>query len=67
MKTVAYLKTSKDKRDIRKQKQVILEFAHKEKIFVSRFIEFPISSKTTKDKKIDIILKRVEPGDTLIV
>lgn len=67
MKTVAYLKASKDKQDRRKQKQGILEFAEKEKIFVSRFIEFPISSKTTKDKKIDILLRQLESKDTLIV
>ena len=66
MKTVAYLKASKDKQDIRKQKQEILEFAHKEKIFVSRFIEFPIASKT-KDKKIDILLGQLSSKDTLIV
>lgn len=67
MKTLAYLKASKDRQDIRKQKQEILEFAEKGKIFVSRIIEFPISSKTTKDKKIDILLNQLKPGDTIIV
>lgn len=67
MRIWAYLKASKDRQDIREQKQVILEFAEKEKISVSRFIEFPISSATTKDKKIDILLRQLQPKDTLIV
>jgi len=67
MRIWAYLKTSQDRQDIREQKQVILEFAEKEKISVSRFIEFPISSATTKDKKIDILLRQLRPKDTLIV
>lgn len=51
MKTVAYLKASKDRQDIRKQKQEILSFAAKEQISISRFIEIPISSKTTKENR----------------
>ena len=66
MKTVAYLKASKDRQDIRKQKQEILSFAAKEQISISRFIEIPISSKTTKEKKIDILLGQLSSKDTLI-
>jgi len=68
MKTVAYLKTSLDRQEIQGQKQVILEFAQREKITVSRFIEMPVSStKTTKEKKIDQLLDQLKSGDMLIV
>lgn len=67
MITVAYLKASKDRQDIRKQKQEILEFATQEQITISRFIEIPISSKTTKEKKIDILFGQLSSKDTLIV
>lgn len=65
MKTVAYLKTSLDRQEIQEQKQVILEFAHREDITVSRFIEMPASS--TKEKRIDQLFSQLESGDTLIV
>ena len=65
MKTVAYLKTSLDRREIHEQKQVILEFSQKERITVSRFIEMPSSA--TGRKRIDQLFRQLEPGDTLIV
>jgi len=65
MKTVAYLKASKDRQDI--QKQEILEFAKKEQISISRFIEVPVSSKTTKERKIELLLGQLSSKDTLIV
>jgi len=65
MKTVAYLKTSLDRREIQEQKQVILEFSQKEGITVSRFIEMPSSA--TGRKRIDQLFRQLEPGDTLIV
>jgi len=67
MKAVAYLSASKDRQDIRKQKLSILEFAERKQISISRFIEMPISSKTTKEKKIELLLGQLSPKDTLIV
>lgn len=67
MKTVAYLSASKDRQDIRKQKLSILEFVKREQISISRFIEMPISSKTTKENKIELLLGQLSPKDTLIV
>ena len=53
---------------MQEQKQAILDFAQREKITISRFIEiFPSSQKSTKERKIDILLSQLEPGDTLIV
>ena len=65
MKTVAYLKTSLDRREIQEQKRAILEFAKKEDITVSRFVEMPAS--TTRGKRIDQLFSQLASGDTLIV
>ena len=65
MKTVAYLKTSLDRQEIQEQKRVILEFAQREGITVSRFIEMPASA--TKGKRIDQLFSQLASGDTLIV
>ena len=65
MKTVAYLKTSLDRQEIQEQKRVILEFAHREGITVSRLIEMPASP--TKGKRIEQLFTQVASGDTLIV
>jgi len=65
MRTVAYLKTSLDRREIQEQKQTILEFAQREEITISRFIEMPASA--TRGKRIDQLLGQVGSGDTLIV
>ena len=65
MKTVAYLKTSMDRQEVRVQRQAILEFTHREDIIVSRFVEMPASS--AKEKRIDQLFSQLESGDTLIV
>jgi len=65
MKTVAYLKTSLDRQEIQEQKRVILEFAQREGITVSRLIEMPASS--TKGKRIEQLFSQLASGDTLIV
>jgi len=78
MKTVAYLKASEDVLEIEQQKQTILDFAKKEKITLSRFIEiFPSYQSFTgevrdyhadrKQAKIDLLLSQLESSDTLIV
>lgn len=68
MKTVAYLRVSKDSQDVKNQKLSILEFAQKEKIEVDQFVEITVSSrKTTKERKIDLLLEQLETGDMLIV
>ncbi|MCH8290298.1 recombinase family protein [Candidatus Poribacteria bacterium] len=68
MKTVAYLLASSNREEIRAQRQVILEFVHKEQMRISRFIEIPITSLLpTKGRKFNRLLSHVEPGDTLIV
>ena len=68
MKTIAYLRVSKDSQDVNNQKLAILEFARKEQIKVDSFVHITVSSrKSTKERKIDQLLEELEPGDTLIV
>ena len=68
MKTLAYLRVSKDTQDVKNQKLAILEFAQREKIQVNHFIELSVSSrKSTKERKIDQLLEQLSYGDTLIV
>jgi len=65
MKTVAYFKTSLDRQEVREQRQAIVEFAEREGITISRFIEMPAS--TTREKRIDQLFGQLSSGDTLIV
>ncbi len=68
MKTLAYLRVSKDDQDTQNQRLAILEFARKEKIHVDRFISTTVSSrKSTQERKIDQLLRELETKDTLIV
>jgi len=68
MKTVAYLRVSKDSQDVNNQKLDILEFAQREQIKIDHFIHITISSrKSTKERKIDQLLDELEIGDMLIV
>ena len=67
MKTVALFKASSDREDYRKQKQAIHAFAQNRQISISRFIEIPIPSQTTEERKIDLLLGQLNAFDTLIV
>lgn len=68
MKTVAYLRVSKDTQDVNNQRLAILQFAQRERIQVDQFIEVTVSSrKSAKDRKIDMLLEQLREGDTLIV
>lgn len=68
MKTIAYLRVSKDTQDVKNQKLAILEFAHKEAVKIDNFMEITVSSrKSTKERKINLLLEQLASGDTLIV
>jgi len=68
MKTVAYLRVSKDTQDVNHQRLAILQFAQKERIQVDGFIEVTVSSrKSVKERKIDMLLEQLFEGDILIV
>lgn len=68
MKTIAYLRVSKDTQDVNHQRLAILQFAQRERIQVDGFIEVTVSSKkSSKDRKIDVLLDQLHREDTLIV
>ena len=68
MKTIAYLRVSKDSQDVRNQRLAILEFARQEKFEVSAFMELSVSSRRSpKARQIDLLMAQLEPGDTLVV
>ena len=50
MKTLAYLRVSKDTQDVKNQKLAIFEFAQREKIEVNHFIELSASSRKSTKK-----------------
>ena len=67
-KIVAYLRASTNKQDLNHQKLEILEFARKQQLNVSDFIEVTISSrKTSRERRIDELLELLHEADTLIV
>ena len=68
MKTIAYLRVSKDSQDVGNQRLAILEFARQEKFEVSAFMELSVSSRRSpKERQIDLLMAQLEPGDTLVV
>lgn len=67
-KIIAYLRTSTDKQDLNHQKLELLEFARKKSLAIDDFMEITISSrKTTKQRRVDELVERLNPSDTLMV
>jgi DNA invertase Pin-like site-specific DNA recombinase len=68
MKTLAYLRVSKDSQDVTHQRLAVLEFARREKREIDDFMELRVSSRRSpKERQLDVLLTRLEPGDTLLV
>src|SRR6266446_2361149 len=68
MKTIAYLRVSKDSQDVKNQRLAILEFARHEHWEIGEFMELQVSSRRSpKERQLDVLLARLEPGDTLMV
>lgn len=67
-KTLAYLRASTDKQDTNNQKLEVLEFARKKDLKIDDLIELTMSSqKPSKQRRIDELINRLNPSDTLIV
>ena len=67
-KTVAYVRASTIAQDVNNQRHEILEFGHSEGIQVDTFIEVTVSSRrSSRQRRIEELQERLEPGDTLIV
>ena len=68
MRTIAYLRISKDSQDLDNQRYTILDYAHKHDIKINEFIEITISSRRSPEERgIDDLLSRLGSEDCLIV
>src|SRR6478672_6687264 len=68
MKTIRYIRVSTYKQDADSQRHLLLEYANKHKLIIDDFIEIEISSrKNQKERRIDELMARLTPGDTVIV
>jgi len=67
-KVLAYLRVSTDTQDLNTQRLAILEWANPRGIRVDSWIEATISSrKTLKERRIEELLNKLNPDDTLLV
>lgn len=67
-KTLAYLRISSDRQDIDSQRLMVLEYARQQRYVVDAFIEFEGASRVSlRERRIEELLAKLEPGDTLIV
>ncbi len=68
MKTLAYVRVSKDTQDVQNQKFSILEFARRQSITVDEFVEVSVSSRRSPtERKLNFVMEHLSSGDTLIV
>lgn len=66
--TIAYIRASTDKQDVQNQRHEILEYANNNDLKVGDWIEVTVSSrKTSKQRRIDELVERLNGSDTLIV
>lgn len=62
-----YIRVSTEQQSLQNQKHKILEYAQQHKMMIDEFIELEVSSKKSqKERKIDILMEKMEEGDTLI-
>lgn len=68
MKTLAYLRVSTDRQDLKNQRLEILDYAQKQGLNIDGFIEIEMSSrKTPKQRRIEELMSSLNKGDLLIV
>ncbi|MGD0661326.1 MAG: recombinase family protein [Syntrophorhabdales bacterium] len=68
MKTVAYLRVSKDSQDVNNQKVAVYEYAQRNQFHIDQVIEIEVSSRKGRDqRRIDEVLTTLKTGDSLIV
>jgi DNA invertase Pin-like site-specific DNA recombinase len=67
-KTIAYIRVSTDGQDVKNQRLEIYEYARKRDIEIDDFVEITMSSsKTSKQRRVDEVMQKLEESDTLIV
>lgn len=68
MRTIGYIRVSTEKQDLDRQRFLLLEYAHKERIQIDEFVEVEVSSrKSQAERRIDELLTKLEEGDLLLV
>lgn len=67
-KTLAYIRASSDKQDVKNQRHEVLEYSNREGIHIDDFIEVTLSSRhSSRKRRIEELKERVEAGDMLLV
>lgn len=65
---IAYLRVSTEKQFLANQKEEILRFAEKQELRIDRWYTETVSgSVSSKDRKLSLLLRKLQPGDILIV
>jgi DNA invertase Pin-like site-specific DNA recombinase len=68
MKVLGYIRVSTDHQDLSKQKHLLLEYSQQQRIIIDEFIQVEVSSqRSTKERRIDELLSKLEQGDRLLV
>ncbi|MEM9954979.1 MAG: recombinase family protein [Chloroflexota bacterium] len=68
MTTIGYIRVSTEQQDLEKQRHLLLEYAHQQKISIDEFIEIEISSrKNQRERRITELVEKLDSGDRLIV
>lgn len=68
MKVLGYIRVSTDHQDLSKQKHLLLEYSQQQRLIIDEFVEVEISSRrSTKERRIDELLSKLEAGDRLLV
>lgn len=68
MTTIGYIRVSTEQQDLEKQRHLLLEYAHQQKITIDEFIEVEISSrKNQRERRITELVEKLRSEDKLIV
>ena len=68
MKIIGYLRVSTGTQELRNQRLAVLDYAHRNNLQVSKFVEEQVSSrKSIKERGINDVLLQMRPGDLLVV
>lgn len=68
MKVLGYLRISTDQQDLEAQRHALLHFAQRQQWLIGEFVEATASSsRSLKQRKINVLLERLGAGDKLLV
>jgi DNA invertase Pin-like site-specific DNA recombinase len=68
MKVLGYIRVSTDHQDLSKQKHLLLEYSQQQRLIIDEFIQVEVSSRrSTKERRIDELLSKLQRGDRLLV